>query len=236
MRIIFLNCWYAKAGEAFFDFVKENSLNTDIFCFTEIYPGLFSKLKKMLPNFEGFYEKSMLDRTMHYIYGQAVFSKEKFDMQNLGRINLFKNVYNDMGYASPFKLKVCSKILYIVNVHGKARPVHKLDTPVRLRQSKLILDFLKNKTGLKIVGGDFNLLSETRSVGMFEKAGYRNLIKEFGIKNTRNRLIWNFLKKGEEKQYFADYVFISEDVKVNSFEVPDCEISDHLPMVLDFEI
>ena len=69
----------------------------------------------------------------------------------------------------------------------KVRPGHKLDTPVRLRQSKLILDFLKDKVGSKIIGGDFNLLPETRSVEMFEKAGYRNLIKEFGIKNTRNK-------------------------------------------------
>lgn len=236
MKIIFLNCWYAKAGKIFFDFIEKNSSSTDIFCLAEIYPKLFPKLKRILPNFKGFYEKSMFDSVMGFTYGQATFFKEKFDTQNLRRINIYRQVYNDMGYALPYKLRVHGKTLYVTNVHGKARPGHKLDTPVRLRQSKLILDFLKDKVGSKIIGGDFNLLPETRSVEMFEKAGYRNLIKEFGIKNTRNKFAWNTLKKSEEKQYFADYVFVSPDVKVNTFEVPNIEISDHLPLILDFEI
>jgi endonuclease/exonuclease/phosphatase family metal-dependent hydrolase len=38
------------------------------------------------------------------------------------------------------------------------------------------------------------------------------------------------------KQPFADYIFITPDIKVKNFEVPDLEISDHLPMILDFDI
>jgi hypothetical protein len=30
--------------------------------------------------------------------------------------------------------------------------------------------------------------------------------------------------------------FVSPEIKVKSFKVPDVEISDHLPMILDFEI
>lgn len=235
MKIIFLNAWYAKAGKGFLDFIRENSLYTDIFCLSEIHPKLFSELKRILIHFNGFYEESMFDRIMGFTYGQAVFSREKLAVQSLGRINIFRNVYNDVGYAVSFKLKIFNKELYVVNVHGKARPGHKLDTPVRLRQSKLIIDFLKNKPGLKIVGGDFNLLPDTRSVSMFEKDGYRNLIKEFYIKDTRGKLNHRqFAKK--DIQYFADYVFISPDIKVNSFEVPNIEISDHLPLILDFFI
>ena len=42
---------------------------------------------------------------------------------------------------------------------------------------------------------------------------------------------WKFFGK----QHFADYVFVSKDVKVKKFEVPYLEISDHLPLILDFE-
>jgi len=35
---------------------------------------------------------------------------------------------------------------------------------------------------------------------------------------------------------FADYVLVSQEIKVKDFHVPDVEVSDHLPMVLDFEL
>lgn len=125
--------------------------------------------------------------------------------------------------------------LHIANVHGKTHPGHKLDTPTRIKQSKAIIDFLENKKGLKIVGGDFNLLPNTRSVKLFEQNGYSDLIKKFGIKDTRGK-INHEIHKNKTIQYFADYCFVSPDVKVKSFTVPDIEISDHLPLILEFEV
>lgn len=34
----------------------------------------------------------------------------------------------------------------------------------------------------------------------------------------------------------ADYCFVFPEVKIKSFEVPNIEIFDHLPLILDFEI
>lgn len=236
MRIILLNCWYAKTGKVFFDFVKENSLDTDIYCFQEVNPELFSKLQEVLPSHVGRYATENKVEFLGLIYGEAIFVKKGLNIVSSGKENLFRQVYNDMGFMQQANIETNGKIICLVNIHGKAWPGHKLDTPARLRQSRRIIDFLKNKHGLKIVGGDFNLLPDTKSVSLFEDAGYRNLIKDFEITTTRNRLAWEGLKKGEEKQYFADYVFVSSEVKVNSFEVPDIEISDHLPMILDFEV
>jgi endonuclease/exonuclease/phosphatase family metal-dependent hydrolase len=122
---------------------------------------------------------------------------------------------------------------WIGNVHGKARPGEKEDTPVRIKQSEKIINYFKDLAGPKIIGGDFNLNPDTKSVEMFEKAGYRNLIKDFGIKNTRNKLSW---EQFNNVQNFADYCFTSPEVKVKSFKVPYMEISDHLPQILDFEV
>lgn len=236
MKIIFLNCWNAKTGEVFFNFVKENSLRTDIFCFQEVDPKLFSNLQELLPNHVGRYATENKIELLGYIYGEAIFVKKGLNIVSSGKVNLFRQVINDVGYMQYANIRMSGKMIYLANIHGKARPGHKLDTPARLRQSKLIINFLKNKPGLKIIGGDFNLLPDTRSTRLFEKAGYRNLIKDFEIKATRNRLSWETLKKGEEKQHYADYVFTSPGIKVSGFEVPDIEISDHLPLVLDFEV
>lgn len=236
MKVIFLNCWYAKAGKAFFDFVKTNSLNIDIFCFQEVDSKLFKKLSNLLSSHSGYFGTDNKLELLGHVYGQTVFVKKDLKVLSSGKVDLYRQVIDDVGFMQYLELKVGSKKMYLANIHGKARPGHKLDTPGRLRQSAKIIDYFKNKKGLKIIGGDFNLLPQTKSAKLFESAGYRNLIKDLAVKTTRNRLSWESLKNGEEKQYFADYVFASSDVKVSSFEVPDCEISDHLPLILDFEV
>lgn len=239
MRIIFLNSWYANAGKDYYNFISNNSKTTDIFGLTEVHPEMFTKLQEMLPDFQGFYDRLIFDRNMGFIYGQAVFVKGKISVRKFDMVSLYRNVYNDIGGASPFQLKIGPKNLWLMNIHGKARPGTKLDTPARIRQSRKIISFLADKKGPKIIGGDFNLEPNTRSVRMFKKARYKNLIKEFGIKNTRNRLSWEQFPeevKKYGKQYFADYIFVSSEVKIKAFEVPNIEISDHLPLILDFEI
>ena len=37
----------------------------------------------------------------------------------------------------------------------------------------------------------------------------------------------------ESPQLFSDYVFVSPEVAVSGFSVPEDEISDHLPMIVD---
>ncbi len=55
----------------------------------------------------------------------------------------------------------------------------------------------------------------------------KNLITEYNIKSTRSKL---YRKYGEMN--FADYAIISPEIQVQSFEVPYCEVSDHLPLIL----
>lgn len=235
MRIIFLNSWYGKAGEAFFDFIKAQKSFCDIFCFSEVQPELYSDLERNLLNFKGEYLSDGKRELLGYIYGQAVFFKKSFVKINSSKLNLFKQVINDMGNLQYLRLQTGTQTLNVANVHGKARPGHKLDTPARIKQSQKIIDFMKNKKGPRIIGGDFNLMPDTNSVKMFEDAGYKNLIKEFDIKETRNKLTWDQFPN-DEKQHFADYLFVSKDVKVKNFQVPKVLISDHLPLILDFDI
>ena len=69
---------------------------------------------------------------------------------------------------------------------------------------------------------------------MFQKYGYLDLIKKFGIKTTRNEVAWE--NYPDNKQYFSDYVFVNPEAKIKSFSVPDLEISDHLPLILEIEV
>lgn len=239
MRVIFLNTWYGQLRKSFFTFIKTAAKKTTIFGLTEVDPKLFTELSQALRSFQGIYETN----GKKHNYGQAIFVKRGIKIQSQQRFSLYRNVSNDLGFGIILHL-IEKKPFFLINLHGKVRPGHKLDTPARIRQSERLLNLLKNKKGPKIIGGDFNLLPETRSIKMIEAGGYRNLIKEFGIKTTRNKYAWRtFLRQKEErggekfiKQNFADYCFVSPEVRVKDFQVPRVEVSDHLPLILDFEI
>lgn len=235
MKILFLNCWFAKAGKNFFDYIKKIGLKADILCLQEVPPELFEKLEKLLFGHRGFFvtEGKVID--FGCVYGQAIFVKNNLTTRSFGKSTFFRQVINDVGFMQYIEVKIKGKTLQLANVHGKARPGHKLDTPVRIRQSRLIIDKFMKKDNPKIIGGDFNLLPETKSILMFEKAGYRNLIKEFGIKDTRGKLNHERFAR-HDIQYFADYVFVSGGLKVISFKVPGVKVSDHLPLILEFEV
>jgi endonuclease/exonuclease/phosphatase family metal-dependent hydrolase len=125
------------------------------------------------------------------------------------------------------------RALVVGNIHGVALPGHKLDTEMRLYQSKTILEYFAKIDSVKIIGGDFNLMPETRSIGMFDEVGYQNLIREYAIDTTRNEISW---VQYPTKQFYADFFFVSSETEVKGFEVPKNEASDHLPMILEVAI
>lgn len=234
MRVVFFNIWHGQLWEGLRKFLLSQSAKTDIFCFTEVDPPLQSRLVDLLPGHEARYEEII--RTMYFnatIDGQSVFVKKGIEVKTAGKISIYKVTPKDAGCLQFIRLRTKGKDFWVGNLHGKARPGTKMDTPARLRQSRKIVDFFEDKGGPKIIGGDFNLMPETKSIAMFEEVGYRNLIKEFSVKNTRNEISW---EQFDNVQYFADYCFVSAEIKVKRFEVPKVEISDHLPLILDFEI
>ena len=82
-----------------------------------------------------------------------------------------------------------------------------------------------------IVVGDFNLLPETESIGLLNKE-LINLIDKYKIKSTRPHFDAG-LDKGN---LVCDYIFINDLVTINNFQILESNVSDHLPLLIDFEI
>ena len=238
MRIIFLNIAYGRLGKILLDFVKTNVANTDAFCFQEAEVSVCESLRKILPNFA-------LLQSCKTVPGIGCYAMASFFRKDL-LVKKKKDILDgdtSVGAANMFSLSFGLNDLHISNIHGISQPGDKKDNPARIRQTEQIINNNSKMNGPRIIGGDFNLLPGTKSIKMFEERGYLNLIKENKIKTTRNFHAWRQAKEmvadgyrfyGEQK--FADYVFVSKDVKVKNFEVPNIEISDHLPLILDFEI
>ena len=260
MKIVSLNTWGGRAGkEGLLHFFEKYLDSVDIFCLQEVWnvddsnrkdmhdslngavvggvvlrnwiDDLFPQVGKVLKGYNGFFRP-------HYgtHYGLAIFAKKDLDLILEGDIFVYKerdfipmgdvgNHARNIQYVT-VNTKKGSRTL--INFHGLWNGKGKTDTEDRLEQSENIIKFLKTLKHPFVLCGDFNLLPDTESLRKFEKFGLRNLIKEFDITSTRTSLY-------KKEHRLADYIFVSEGIKVNDFKVMLEEVSDHSPLFLDID-
>jgi endonuclease/exonuclease/phosphatase family metal-dependent hydrolase len=226
MKIIFLNTWNGKMHDGLSRFLKEQARDTDIFCFQEVYDAMKVLARSTIGPFEEFAANKYLDDGSDFF--QATYVRKSIPILDSGTI---LGEAKSGGLGLYVHIPWGSTTMYVVNFHGIAWPGDKLDNPGRIQSSRALIDFLSDKPGSKIIGGDFNILPETHSVRMFTERGYRDLVKEYHVETTRNRLAWELYPNN--KQYFSDYVFVDPDTTVSTFSVPNMEISDHLPLMVE---
>ncbi len=262
MKIVFLNIWKGKMFESLMEFLKQSADTTDFFCFQEMTHAsaiasthnggrttMFSEISNALPDFNGYLApvSSGFDEESHasfeIVQGQAIFAKKNIPIDSFGEVFVFgekavapvdpepENLPAVLQYVR-FQNK--GKPFTLATVHGIPYPGNKLDDANRLTQSRRILSFFASEKGEKILGGDFNMMPDTISMRMIGESGMKDLIKEYGITNTRNVFAYGDYPEAE-RQYFADFAFVSPGVQVIDFQVPYCLVSDHLPMLLDIK-
>ena len=183
MKIVFLNTWNARLREAVADFIAQQARDTDVFCFQEAHDEMKSLCADIIPEYKVFTSDKSL--TEDDSFQQAIYVKEGIDVVSSGV--LLENE-PECGLGLYVEVRTGNGNVFVCDFHGISRPVDKLDNPARINQSQQLVEFFADKDGLKIIGGDFNILPETKSIHMFKTHGYRNLIREFKIKTTRNRL------------------------------------------------
>jgi exonuclease III len=122
------------------------------------------------------------------------------------------------------------KKLRILNYHG-IWTKEKIGNAETLAACKKILELAKEKNLPTIIVGDFNLFPDTPSMRVFYK-DFVSLVDSYRIKTTRPKS--NELSDLERN--VVDFVLVTKDIKVNDFKVVDSEVSDHLPLILDFEV
>lgn len=253
MRLISLNTWGGAAGaDALLDFIGEHR-DVDIFCLQEMWYGgehWREEGKRIMPHLEGV-EGNLLQRVQAIlpqhvvyfrslfrdIYGLAIFIHRRFAVEKEGE----HYVYQEPGWFSKEHPGNHARLLQyitfstgagkrtVLNFHGLWKPgaTHG-DIPERIGQSERIVEFISKLDHPFVLCGDFNLLPDTESVRIIEKAGLRNLITEYGVTSTRT----SHYAKSER---FADYAFVSSGIEVRDFKVLPDEVSDHSPLFLDFK-
>ncbi|MEK7465662.1 MAG: endonuclease/exonuclease/phosphatase family protein [Patescibacteria group bacterium] len=252
MQLIVLNLWLGKVFEPLREFVLKNAKETDFFCFQEMLSGhfntadlldnkynMYAVFKNLLPDFRSDFT------TMQDVYssqnklvsssGLAIFIKKSINVEKFGSLFTYgeRNRYFLSNNTSVMPSMVQhatfsfgEKKYTIANFHGiSVWP--KVDSASRIKQSENISGFLKTINHSKILCGDFNLSPDTRSLAILEE-DMINVVKNQNISRTRSRL----LKTKEDK--ISDYILVSPDVIIKALAVPNVAVSDHLPLIFNF--
>ncbi|MFA5791581.1 MAG: endonuclease/exonuclease/phosphatase family protein [Candidatus Paceibacterota bacterium] len=247
MKLINLNIQGGVAYESLIEFIKRHAQNTDFFCFQEVFhhgivkrwllenarPDIFSEIQDILQNFNGYYANPKEND----IGGLAIFIKKDFFVEKVGNIVLFEELntttdetdksYFAMGRnLQSLQFNHLGKTYIIFNFHGMWIFKNKTDTEKRILQSEKIKKIFDESKGAKILCTDLNVEPNTKSVAILNE-GNINLIEEYKITSTRS------LSKNRPE--IVDYVITSPEIKVSNFEVLKDEVSDHLPLLLDFK-
>ena len=77
-----------------------------------------------------------------------------------------------------------------------------------------------------IVAGDFNTFWGENEIYLFKKAA--------GLKSANVESLPTYPSRSPRKE--LDFVLYQEGITVSSFEIPDVRLSDHLPLICDFEV
>lgn len=123
-----------------------------------------------------------------------------------------------------------SKKLRVINYHG-IWTREKIGNAETLKACEKILFLAKETKGPTIIVGDFNLFPDTLSMQVFYD-DFISLVDNYHISTTRP----NSNELSNLKRNVVDYILVTKDIKVNSFTVLDSDVSDHLPLILDFEV
>lgn len=235
MKILSLNALDGELREELKGFLESQLDDTDVFCFQEtIGESIETLLAELFP--ETNYWITDTEKTTNGNGQYNLFTAVKKPLQISNSQALLSTSDEEVGQALATNIISPDSgfAFTIVNVHGVPLPGDKLDNEGRLRQSETIIRWLsENSISSAVICGDFNLLPETESVKKFTQTGFQDLIANYKIPTTRNELAW--IHWPNSIQLFADYTFVSPQLNVTSFEVPNTKVSDHLPMVIDIE-
>jgi endonuclease/exonuclease/phosphatase family metal-dependent hydrolase len=109
-------------------------------------------------------------------------------------------------------------VVYLVHLSIGARARHD--------QLSDLYNLVKNTSKPCIVAGDFNMLWGEREIDLFLAAT--------GLRNANSRNLPTF--PSSQPRRHLDFVLHSRDIAIKDFQIPQVTFSDHLPVMVDFDV
>lgn len=248
MKIIQLNVWQGKVGPPIARFLKQE--DPDLVCMQEVNDikgttcGAFSTLGEIKEQAGFAYADMAATYTYKYmnrtcVYGNAILSKHPLIQD---RVVFATGTYKDDfdavdDYYNVRNLQVCTvnlpggKKLRLANHHG----YHLFDPTgdeTSIKAMQRVADTLAELQNSLIFCGDLNVTPDSKALGPLNSLPLRNLTTEYGVKHTLSPVHY----VAADENVACDYIFVSEDVDVRRFAVSEALVSDHKPLIMEFEL
>lgn len=252
LKVVQLNLYKGKWLEEASSFLKGQ--DADLITLQEVSVGdvsyyrdknvnQFDFLKKELGLFGVFHASIEFLDSSNSVFGNAVLSKFEIVEHKVipfctfrpVTLDEFSNNTGDVWSKLPrhildATLNVNGHNVHTMSLHAR-RTVKPVDSEESLKHSRILVEHIKSLSDEPfIVGGDFNLPPETQFIKNVEQVAC-NLVDPAKFKQTLNSRR-HFLK---DDGFVIDYIFTSKQFVARKVDVPDVDISDHLPVVAELE-
>ncbi len=117
--------------------------------------------------------------------------------------------------------------LHIITYHGMYVPGSKAGNDITLAHSALLANYIANLSGAVVLTGDFNLEPGSTSIRLLGQ-NLRNLSLEYNLDTSYSQF--------GRHNVVCDYIFVNDQVKVKSFGASEAVVSDHKPLILEFDL
>lgn len=242
MKLIQANVWGGRLEPQILKFVEKH--NPDIICLQEVIE-LEGKRSAMFATTEEIMEASGLSHifmspvfTFNYMKRKAKFGNciiSKFPLTNEKTIFTGKEHVDDFDFldsdanmrnlqSADIQLPT-NEVLHILNHHGHHINQHKNGDNETMRQCGIIAKEIEKLEGKIIVSGDFNLAPHSESLEQLNHL-LTNLSIKYNLETTRTQLTY--------KKEVCDYIFVSNVLRIKSFEASNEIISDHKALIMEF--
>ncbi len=196
------------------DFFKKN--NVDFITLNEVEGGSFRSKDqiRLLGEMTGLKEEFFTTRYLQPLMKQGNAIMSRYPIKRSGKIRLSRG--GEPRYLCETEVNIKGKKILVLTSHLS------VSGRIRRKQIKEISSRLKELKQPVIFGGDLNV-QDTEDL---------KPILDTGIKSTpfkKTFPTWKPIKN-------MDYIFYSNHFKLKKVKVEDVRISDHLPVIADFEI
>jgi len=243
LKIFNLNIEGGRFINNIVDFLKKNDF--DVLNFQEISTNCFETIKKAL-SFQA--EEAvcwrLINEPQNYL-SNAIFYKKSITLikKEIIVLRQYKEITPDErkdwaklprnALALTFEIK--NKRFVDINTHLSWSP-NSNDSEEKIKQGKILLDYLQNLSLPFVLSGDFNSNPKTITTSQLEKVA-RNLTKENNITNTLNPRIHRDKEILFPPGVSCDYIFVDKSTKVKSFKLVDQpDLADHFGLAVEIEI
>lgn len=247
VKVLQRNVWFKERAENLVQIMKK--YNPDIICCQEVTQGSWFNDKRDVAQFIAqelsynyFYSRAHKYEYPHTpkwesnFWWNAIFTrfqiKDSFD---------FALINPDDSQDYPYERRTCAvakiqaweNILTIATAH-KSYSSRFSEDEDKIDETKKLINFFKENDNI-IFTWDLNLTPDTKSIKMIEKE-LQNCWPDYE-QSTWTTKPFSFVWFEEtELNWRLDYVFASKNLKVISSEIISTDFSDHLPILVEFDI